>query len=127
MENQRIIKGICLHYLKDSQTVSVGLLEIEEKDFLEQLYSALNCELVEVISLAPEIDLWVDEESLLHSGEKLSTSIYSGSKEMNIVGNIAIFSHDSEGNTASLTPEMFDNILTDIYSDNFKFKSIFIR
>lgn len=77
--------------------------------------------------MASEIDLWVDEESLLHSGEKLSTSIYSESKKMNIVGNIAIFSHDSEGNTASLTPEMFDNLLIDIYSDNFKLKSIFVR
>lgn len=95
----------------------VTLQEFSKKDVgLDDMYSAIDCDYVELSSLTDELDLWVDEEGFINGasqrigvfqvqdsdGEKLGQNFYAGKG--------LILTSDNEGNTMGLTKERAEKV-----------------
>lgn len=80
---------------------------IDRGEFLRELYDVIGCHTVDVASLLPTLDAWVDGEGLLHGGRKVLTQLrgYHSPLAGNIVFTGGV---DGEGETQECTDTLED-------------------
>ena len=80
----------------------------EEKNIVkvDSMYRMLECDYVDVVRLSDKnnIDLWVDDEGLLKSGNYVH-EISVGDTEVKLAGRVLFLSYDDEGNSIGLSDE----------------------
>jgi hypothetical protein len=79
---------------------------------LDDLYSSLDCTMVERVSLNSELDLWVDEEGGINgASERIG---YFNIGEYQFIGKGLICSVSADGETIPLNEELADAIVETI-------------
>lgn len=107
---EEVLKGVIVKY--ENENVKGSLLNFKEikKIELKHMYDLIGCDLVEAVRLPKDIDIWVDEEGLLKSGNivigyKVEPNEESDGFELQLAGNALFLSSDEEGNTIGLNEE----------------------
>lgn len=118
MEN--LIKAVLIKNDIPNKEVSVELIKIEKEG--ESLgYQTINeligCDIMDVVMVANDIDMFVDDEGLLVSGNQVNEISFADNslkENLYLAGNVLMLSHDDEGNSISLTEEqlryIFENL-----------------
>ena len=70
-------------------------------------YKLLGCELLEVISIRPQVDLWIDEEGFFKTPPEQAYFYLNGLLDP-IPGRALILSHDQAGESTSLYAKKAD-------------------
>lgn len=72
---------------------------------LEKMYELLGCSTVDVVSLDHNIDMWVDDEGLLKSGNMVMDYTISNDAPIKLSGNVLLLASNDEGETIGLSDE----------------------
>ena len=86
--------------------------EVETEGGLDSLYKLIGCDLVEIVKVDRNEDLYVDEEGLLKVTSKSGFFTWFTDQfgvSTPLVGNGLILSHDDEGNSISTTHTVEDS------------------
>lgn len=109
MEKQRIT-GLLVDTTKNDN----AFVEVTFEDKLEVFYDLLNCRCIDIVVRdfgGKKLDVVCDDEGLLKEGNILSiATFHEGECVEQIVGNVLILNHDSQGNLASLSEEDLEAI-----------------
>lgn len=94
-------------------------IEVEEKVGLQTMYDNIGCDTVDVVRLPNNIDVWVDDEGLLKSGNVVMDYLVKENKEseefsLQLAGNALLLSYDNEGNSLGLSDEQIKWIQNNI-------------
>lgn len=109
MEKQRIT-GLLVDTTKNDN----AFVKVTFEDKLEVFYDLLNCRCIDIVVRdfgGKKLDVVCDDEGLLKEGNILSiATFHEGKCVEQIVGNVLILNHDSQGNLASLSEEDLEAI-----------------
>ena len=115
-----LIKAVLVENDTQNQKVSIKMIEVEKEGRslgYEKINELIGCNTMDVVTVANDIDMFVDDEGLLVSGNQVNEiSFADGSLTENLylAGNILMLSHDYEGNSTTLNEEqlryIFENI-----------------
>lgn len=92
-----------VYVLLDGEEVKVEKVNDEDIS-LKEMYRLINCDLVELVRLTDNINIWVDEEGLLKSGNVV-TEIISDDMKIKLAGKILFLKEDKDGKSIGLNSE----------------------
>jgi hypothetical protein len=97
----------------DPRKKSIERVEFNEESIrLKDMYSSLECDMVERVALNENIDLWIDEEGVLNNAsERIG---YFNLGEYQFVGKGLICGLDEEGESVPLSSEDAEFILDNL-------------
>lgn len=107
-----VYKGIVVT-IEDSGVVS--LIGNEEGVHLSEMQDMIGTDIVTVVSLKHNIDMWVDDEGLLKSGNFVNRYIIEDF-QIDLAGNAILLGNDGNGGTIGLNDEQVDYLV-----DNLRF------
>jgi hypothetical protein len=119
------IRGILI----DPYTKTLSYTDIELNDHggcLKGLYKAINCDLVELVRLSKDLDLWVDEEGLLKIDE--DTKYFHTEGMSNPIAGRGVLlgnKRTKEGIDATDCPYTIDDVLSKITFREFSFNPFY--
>ena len=83
-------------------------IDLPPKVELEKCYEVTNCRCIDLVSLDNSIDIIVDDEGLLKTGNFVSTIKIIGHGTIQLAGKLLFLGSDSEGNFIPLTTEQIE-------------------
>ncbi|HAC5789043.1 TPA_asm: hypothetical protein GZX72_14560 [Listeria monocytogenes] len=94
------------YLLYNAESEKMGTINYDESEsFLDFSYKHINCDLIEHVGLAPNIDIIVDEEGLLKPYDKVNVVRDSSTGvRAHLVGNM-MFAHVENGEVTDLTKD----------------------
>ena len=90
--------------LLDTSAMLMKTVFFEEDFGLEDMYNHVGCDHLDIVRLPERIDIWVDDEGLLKSGNiVMQYQLKDIGEPLHLAGNALFLSYDDEGNTIGLT------------------------
>lgn len=115
-----LIKAVLVKNDTPNQEVSIEMIEIEKEGEslgYKKINELIECDTMDVVMVANEIDMFVDDNGLLVSGNQVNEISFADNslkENLYLAGNILMLSHDDEGNSTTLNEEqlryIFENI-----------------
>lgn len=97
----------------DPRKKSINKLDFAgESVGLGDMYSSLECEMVERLSLNGELDLWIDEEGMLNGAEDRIGSFTIGGNKF--VGKGLVCGVTTDGDSTPITDEVAEFVLDNL-------------
>lgn len=100
----------------------VAPVSIRATQVLEDLYREMRCSMVEIVVLAPGVDLWCDEEALLVQPPQFNrawlTRHCAGIMRRALCGNVIALGRTDDGNARSLTLDEADEAIARVVAIN---------
>lgn len=113
-------KGYLIKINRNGDSVSVRSMvtNMGEEFGLKEMYSRIKCRHLDAVRLPENIDIWVDDEGLLQSGnvilEYLIKTPQGDEVDIQLAGNALFLSCDDDGNSIGLSREQFNWIKENI-------------
>lgn len=99
--------------IKEGQKQFVDLPD-DSDDQLAFMHQVLHCDTLEVVMIAPDLVLWVDEEGIFKEPNHLSLVAYAENNNIvfynELSGNIVITSVDRSGATIALNDNQMERV-----------------
>lgn len=85
--------------------IKLSVVDMGEEFGLEEMYDKVKCSMLDIVRLPENIDIWVDDEGLMKSGNivlEYSINTGEGVHQLQLAGNALFMSYDSQGETIGL-------------------------
>lgn len=96
-------EGVLVEY--DGEEVGATVVKFEKEIELQDMYKLIGCNLVELIKLPNNIDIWIDEEGTFISNNPIIQYKIEDDHVITLVGKALFLSTNEDGDTIPLSKD----------------------